>query len=90
MIEKENNFAQPGARYRSWEPARQQRFITRISEIIGDPRASQVSTSMLYALFCSHAIPFTLHVGSLDTLRFTVLQRSGYCMCLLFVQHCPK
>ncbi|KAK9834741.1 hypothetical protein WJX74_008896 [Apatococcus lobatus] len=41
MIEKENNFAQPGARYRSWEPARQQRFITRISEIIGDPRASQ-------------------------------------------------
>ena len=56
MIEKENNFAQPGARYRSWEPARQQRFITRISEIIGDPRASQVSSSMECAVSCPYVM----------------------------------
>ena len=42
MIEKENNFAQPGARYRSWDSARQQRFINRIAEVIGDARATQV------------------------------------------------
>ncbi|KAK9867389.1 hypothetical protein WJX84_006506 [Apatococcus fuscideae] len=41
MIEKENNFAQPGARYRSWDSARQQRFINRIAEVIGDARATQ-------------------------------------------------
>jgi len=33
VIAKENNFSQPGARFRSWDPARQERFISRMSGI---------------------------------------------------------
>jgi catalase len=42
VIAKENNFAQPGARFRSWDSARQERFITRIAEgLLLDPRTTQ-------------------------------------------------
>ena len=40
VIPKENNFAQPGARFRSFDPARQARFIDRLCGIVGDPRAT--------------------------------------------------
>ncbi|KAJ4702284.1 Catalase [Melia azedarach] len=38
VIEKENNFKQPGDRYRSWAPDRQERFITRWLKALSDPR----------------------------------------------------
>jgi len=42
VIAKENNFAQPGARFRSWDAARQERFINRICDnLLLDPRTTQ-------------------------------------------------
>lgn len=41
MIPKENNFQQPGHRFRSWDPARQDRFIKRITEMLTAPRVTQ-------------------------------------------------
>lgn len=41
-IAKENNFAQAGARFRSFDPARQERFINRIAGMLTAPRVSQV------------------------------------------------
>jgi len=38
VIPKENNFIQPGERYRSWDPDRQERFIGRMVKALGDPR----------------------------------------------------
>ncbi|CAN4083571.1 unnamed protein product [Withania somnifera] len=38
IIEKENNFKQPGERYRSFTPDRQERFIRRWVEALSDPR----------------------------------------------------
>lgn len=40
VIEKENNFKQPGDRYRSFSPDRQERFITRIVGALSDPRVT--------------------------------------------------
>ena len=40
VIVKENNFQQPGERFRSFDPARQERFIARLCGVIGDPRAT--------------------------------------------------
>ncbi|KAL3131644.1 hypothetical protein ABBQ38_007941 [Trebouxia sp. C0009 RCD-2024] len=40
-IAKENNFAQAGARWRSFDPARQDRFIKRIAEMLTAPRVTQ-------------------------------------------------
>ncbi|GFY95718.1 catalase 2 [Actinidia rufa] len=40
IIEKENNFKQPGERYRSWAPDRQERFICRWVEALLDPRVT--------------------------------------------------
>ncbi|KAJ0725405.1 putative peroxidase [Helianthus annuus] len=40
VIEKENNFKQPGERYRSWDPDRQERFICRIVGALSDPRVT--------------------------------------------------
>ncbi|KAI3816264.1 hypothetical protein L1987_15957 [Smallanthus sonchifolius] len=40
VIAKENNFKQPGDRYRSWAPDRQQRFITRIVSHLSHPRVT--------------------------------------------------
>ncbi|CAH8325999.1 unnamed protein product [Eruca vesicaria subsp. sativa] len=37
-IIKENNFKQPGDRYRSWAPDRQDRFVKRWVEILSEPR----------------------------------------------------
>ena len=41
VIPKENNFAQPGARFRSFDPARQERFVARVADLLGDKRCSQ-------------------------------------------------
>jgi catalase len=38
IIPKENNFKEPGVRYRSWDPARQERFIARFVQALSDPR----------------------------------------------------
>jgi catalase len=38
VIAKENNFQQPGERYRSWDPDRQERFIGRMAKALSDPR----------------------------------------------------
>jgi len=40
VIPLENNFAQPGARFRSFDPARQERFIGRLLDILGDARTT--------------------------------------------------
>jgi catalase len=40
VIHKENNFQQPGVRFRSWDPARQDRFIKRIVGMLSDPRVT--------------------------------------------------
>ncbi|MFA1104202.1 catalase-related domain-containing protein [Klebsiella pneumoniae] len=37
-MKKENNFKQPGDRYRSWAPDRQDRFVKRWVEILSEPR----------------------------------------------------
>ena len=42
IIVKENNFQQPGARFRAWDPARQDRFISRLAGMLADPRVTQV------------------------------------------------
>lgn len=40
---QENNFKQPGERYRSFDPARRQRFVNRLSEVVGDNRCTKAS-----------------------------------------------
>ena len=46
---QENNFQQPGERFRSFDPARQERFVTRIAGMLSAPRVTQVGQ----ALSCS-------------------------------------
>lgn len=41
MIDKENNFQQPGERFRSFDPARKERFVKRMSEVVGDARCTK-------------------------------------------------
>ena len=41
VIAKENNFQQPGERFRSWDAARQERFIGRFVDMALDPRCTQ-------------------------------------------------
>ena len=42
VISKENNFQQPGERFRSFDPARQERFVNRIcNELLLDSRTTQ-------------------------------------------------
>ena len=38
VIAKENNFSQPGARFRSFDPARQERFVGRVVDMLSDAR----------------------------------------------------
>lgn len=40
MIEKENNFKQPGERYRSWDADRQERFLKRFVDALAEPRVT--------------------------------------------------
>lgn len=40
IIAKENNFQQPGERFRSWDPARQERFLKRFADMMADPRCT--------------------------------------------------
>ncbi|URE35911.1 hypothetical protein MUK42_18263 [Musa troglodytarum] len=40
IIKKENNFKQPGERYRSWAPDRQERFVRRWVDALSDPRVT--------------------------------------------------
>ena len=41
IIEKEDNFTQPGDRYRSWDPARQERFRQRFLQMLLHPRTTK-------------------------------------------------
>jgi len=41
MIAKENNFAQPGERFRSFDAARQERFVGRVVDMLGDARCTK-------------------------------------------------
>ncbi|GIL51758.1 hypothetical protein Vafri_7681 [Volvox africanus] len=41
VIAKENNFAQAGTRWRSFDPARQERFVVRVADMLADPRCTQ-------------------------------------------------
>lgn len=41
MLEKEKNFQQPGERFRTFDRARQDRFIERLCEFLGEPRCTQ-------------------------------------------------
>ncbi|GLC39807.1 catalase A [Pleodorina starrii] len=41
VIAKENNFAQAGARWRSFDPARQERFVVRVADMLAHPRCTQ-------------------------------------------------
>lgn len=41
MIKKEDNFTQPGDRYRSWDPARQERFRSRFLHMLLHPRVTR-------------------------------------------------
>ncbi len=50
IIEKENNFKQPGDRFRSWDPARQERFIGRIGGMLAHPKCTQVWTNPVHLL----------------------------------------
>ena len=64
-IAKENNFAQAGARFRSFDPARQERFINRIAGMLTAPRVSQVYVLPListpwYALSPDSCFPIVL------------------------------
>nr|AAC19398.1 root catalase [Mesembryanthemum crystallinum] len=40
IIPKENNFKQPGDRYRSWDPARQERYLARWVKALSDPKVT--------------------------------------------------
>ncbi|GKE86670.1 catalase-like protein isoform X2, partial [Tanacetum coccineum] len=40
VIPKYNDFKQPGERYRSWAPDRQERFISRNVKMLSDPRVT--------------------------------------------------
>mmetsp|Transcript_21469 Transcript_21469/g.36931 ORF Transcript_21469/g.36931 Transcript_21469/m.36931 type:complete len:187 (+) Transcript_21469:2-562(+) len=40
VISKENNFLQAGERFRSWDPERQQRFVTRVTNALNAPRVT--------------------------------------------------
>ncbi len=42
IIQKENNFKQPGDRFRSFDPARRERFVNRIAGMLSDPKCTQV------------------------------------------------
>ncbi|VAI53367.1 unnamed protein product [Triticum turgidum subsp. durum] len=39
-IKKENDFVQPGERYRSWAPDRQDRFVRRFADALAHPKVS--------------------------------------------------
>lgn len=41
VIAKENNFKQAGERWRSFDPARQERFVVRVAGMLLDPRCTQ-------------------------------------------------
>ncbi len=59
-IAKENNFAQAGARFRSFDPARQERFINRIAGMLTAPRVTQVC--------CQLKLQLALHPVNLQPL----------------------
>jgi catalase len=41
VILKENNFAQPGERFRSFDAARKERFVARLADLLGDARCTK-------------------------------------------------
>ncbi|KAK4534311.1 hypothetical protein CDCA_CDCA01G0336 [Cyanidium caldarium] len=50
VVPHEANFVQPGERYRSWDPARRERFVMRTAERLNSPRV----TPELKALWLEH------------------------------------
>ena len=54
IIAKENNFKEPGERYRSFDPARQERFICRWINALSDPRVTPEIRS-IWISYCSQA-----------------------------------
>ena len=60
MIEKENNFQQPGDRFRGWDAARQDRFVTRLVEFLAESRCTQVWGCLLGGGLCHAACPACL------------------------------
>ncbi len=82
IIFKENNFAQPGARFRSFDAARQERFLGRLSEMLLDVRCTQeirriwgACALTIYKSRCPCSASVDFCVCSTDqplTCRFTV------------------
>lgn len=62
MLEKENNFQQPGERFRTFDRARQDRFIERLCEFLGEPRCTQVCLAFdTWPTACLNAGALSLH-----------------------------
>ena len=51
---QENNFKQPGDRYRSFDPARKERFVKRLAEVVGDARCTKVTSLIPHTSKRSH------------------------------------
>ncbi|KAK9109437.1 hypothetical protein Sjap_017497 [Stephania japonica] len=67
LIEKENNFKQPGERYRSFTPERQDRFIQRWVEALSDPRVThEIRSIWARELFHESCLPWSLLVRASD------------------------
>jgi len=61
IIEKENNFKQPGDRYRSFDPARRERFVGRMAGMLSDPKCTQVSMHAAQNAQRGHQLPAHVH-----------------------------
>jgi catalase len=93
IIEKENNFQQPGERFRSWDPARQERFVARLSGALSHARCTQVCGPAFIKHFASDSptipggvIPWAwltspLACSCCASMREPVLKRLCLCWC---------
>ncbi|KAI4388510.1 hypothetical protein MLD38_000831 [Melastoma candidum] len=66
IIEKENNFKQPGERYRSWDSDRQERFVRCWVDVLSDPRVTHEMRSIWISYWsqCITAQRASKHVKS--------------------------
>lgn len=70
---------QPGERFRSWDPARQERFINRIVDMLADKRCTQVRLWWFVGCFvfvcrwcvCQSEVPACVHAGAAVCESFT-------------------
>ena len=72
---QENNFQQPGERFRSFDPARQERFVTRIAGLLSAPRVTQVGQALQVALVHVLCVLYQAALGLLLSLHL------GCCLC---------